>query len=277
MLSKTNKIYSMWQSLKAYSYFTKIRIINNFAYSFEIMARFVSNFLVLVITVFIWKAAYKNNIGIAEVNQEQMITYSIISILLVSIYSVRVDRIVNERVREGFIAIDFMRPINLIVGWFFDDIGTSIDSFLLTLLPLLIFSIAIIKVPLPANLTAFMLFLASVFLSYLILWIITAMTSMIAFWFIELGNLSFVRSQLIRILSGSFVPLWFFPQGVQKVSAFLPFVYIYQVPLSIYIGKINFQQALQSMLIQVVWILILIFLLSLIWKKACRMVTVQGG
>jgi ABC-2 type transport system permease protein len=83
--------------------------------------------------------------------------------------------------------------------------------------------------------------------------------------------------QLIRILSGSFVPLWFFPQWVQKVSAFLPFIYIYQTPLSIYIGKINVKQAFQSMLIQFVWILILSFILSRIWKKACRMVTVQGG
>ena len=267
----------MLQSLKAYSYFTKIRIINNFAYSFELLVRFVSNFLILIITVFIWKSAYKNTVSIAEVSQEQMITYSIISILMVSIYSVRVDRTVNERIREGYIAIDFLRPINLLVGWFFDDLGTSTDAFLLTLLPLLIFSIAVIKVPLPSNLLAFILFLASVLLSYFILWIITAMTSMIAFWFLELGNLAVVRMHLIRILSGSFVPLWFFPQWVQKVSAFLPFVYIYQTPLSIYIGKINVKQAFQSMLIQIVWILILSFILSRIWKKACRMVTVQGG
>lgn len=265
------------QELAMYLYFTRIRIINNFAYSFELLIRLVSNFLTLMITIFIWKAAYMHRSTLAGVDQQQMITYSIISILLVSFYQVRVDSTINMRIREGQIAIDFIRPVNLLISWFFDDLGTSVDAILLNLLPLLVFSILIIKVPLPHDLAAFLLFLVSIVLSYLLIWLITALTAMVAFWYTELGSITVIRFQLIRVLSGSFVPIWFFPAWVQKISAFLPFIYLYQNPLGIYIGKINPRQAFISMVIQLVWIVLFGLVLVYTWKKACRRVIVQGG
>ena len=46
-----------------------------------------------------------------------------------------------------------------------------------------------------------------------------------------------MKKHLIRLLSGSIIPIWFFPDWLADILNLLPFVYIYQLPLDIYIGS----------------------------------------
>jgi ABC-2 type transport system permease protein len=86
-----------------------------------------------------------------------------------------------------------------------------------------------------------------------------------------------VKDTIVSILSGSLIPIWFFPEGVQKVLAYLPFQYTYQTPLGLYIGKITVSEGLLQILIQFVWIVILGGLTIIAWRRARRNVLIQGG
>ena len=81
----------------------------------------------------------------------------------------------------------------------------------------------------------------------------------------------------IRLLSGSIIPIWFFPAGVAKVLSCLPFVYIYQLPLSIYIGRGDRVEHLWQMQIQFVWLLVLTGIFFFAQHRITRKVMVQGG
>jgi ABC-2 type transport system permease protein len=126
-------------------------------------------------------------------------------------------------------------------------------------------------------LTGFLLFIPSCLLSYGILWLLSALVGLIAFWVMELGNMGIVKDSIVRVLSGSIVPLWFFPESVQNVSKFLPFQYTFQTPLGIYIGETGPAAALSSMAVQAVWIGILFLLLAAFWKKTKTKTLIQGG
>jgi ABC-2 type transport system permease protein len=86
-----------------------------------------------------------------------------------------------------------------------------------------------------------------------------------------------VKDSIVRVLSGSIVPLWFFPESVQTVSKFLPFQYTYQTPLGIYIGNIGTREALAAMGIQFIWIAVLFMLLAAGWKRTKTKTLIQGG
>ena len=162
-----------------------------------------------------------------------------------------------------------IKPINVFGIYFAEDIGNIIALVFQNMLPIFIIGSLMIKLPAMANPKDIPLFVISVIESFLINWLVAALFGMIAF--------ILVQKHLLRLLSGSIIPIWFFPVGVQKVLEGLPFVYIYQLPLSIYIGKGSSVEYLSQMRIQFIWFVVLSVVFFLVQNKVTRKVMVQGG
>ena len=111
----------------------------------------------------------------------------------------------------------------------------------------------------------------------MILWLLGALVSMFAFVTMELGNMGVVKDMLVAILSGSMIPIWFFPEGVERLLMKTPFPYTYQTPLGLYIGKIDPREGVGQILIQLLWMAILGAVVAFVWKKVRNKVLVQGG
>ena len=114
-------------------------------------------------------------------------------------------------------------------------------------------------------------------MSYLINWILAASFSTWAFTAINMSAMGAVKDHVIRLLSGSIIPMWFFPEWLSNILNVLPFVYIYQLPLDIYIGKYDMAVLMQKMCIQFAWLLILGALFWYLQKRVTKHVLVQGG
>ncbi|PFR37909.1 hypothetical protein COK27_21650 [Bacillus thuringiensis] len=264
--------------MSAYLYYMKMRILTEFSYRFDVFASIGSNIIILLTTVYIWKAAYQNSaVSVNGVTETDMVTYTIISIILSIFFTNSVQDTLNNRIREGHIAIDFLRPIHLLISYFADEIGRSVSAFLNKGIVMFIISSLIFHLPLPKDFLSFLLFAMSCVLSFTILWLLSAIVGVFAFWVVELGNMGKVKDVIVLFLSGSFVPLWFYPKEFQLISKFLPFQYTFQTPLSIYIGKLPVNDAWISIIIQIIWILIFGWILIKLWKKAQYKTFVQGG
>ena len=85
------------------------------------------------------------------------------------------------------------------------------------------------------------------------------------------------KEHLIRLLSGSIIPMWFFPEGLRRVLEFFPFVYLYQLPLDIYIGKYDLKEYLPRIGMQLMWLLLFFLLFQYLQQKVMKHVMVQGG
>jgi ABC-2 type transport system permease protein len=81
----------------------------------------------------------------------------------------------------------------------------------------------------------------------------------------------------ISLFSGSVIPLWFFPDWLERFAGYLPFQGIYFVPNAIFVGELSGQALLTALLTQVVWALICYGLLRFVWAKASMKIVVQGG
>lgn len=263
--------------MRAYVQLAKLRLLEALTYRFDVFAGFLTNLILMFATVFLWETAFRGMGTVEGVNEGQMVTYAIIGALLATLTTTTVQQHLNMKIRRGDIAVDLIRPINPPVAWLAEDIGSAVARVVLQALPLLIFAIIFVRIPAPANLTSFLLFLPCCVLSFGILWLLSALSGLIVFWTMDLGDLGIVKDAVVRILAGGLVPLWFFPMWAQKISACLPFQYAVQLPLSIYIGKARVHEALQGIGIQLFWVAVLGVLTAIVWRRGRRKLLVQGG
>lgn len=263
--------------LRPYVYMIKIKLLLAFNYRFEVLFGLLAKLLILCATVFFWRAAYHNINSVRDVSENQMIVYSVLSVILSSLFDVSVEGNIRGRIRKGSIAVDYIKPVRMFAMYFCEDLGNSVSSMVITAVPVLAVSSIFFINPLPASPLHLMLFLPSVCLSYGILWLMSALFGLLYFWLIDIGPLGYVKDYIILILSGSFVPVWLFPQSVQLILKFLPFIYTYQLPLSVYIGKASPGEALNGMAVQALWVAVFGLLFTYLKKRVEKKVLVQGG
>lgn len=266
--------------MTSYLYFIKIRMLLSLAYRFETITTILVRIIFLTVTYFFWTAIYGgagSSAIVSGASLDQMLMYSVISILMACLFSTRVESNLHDRIRKGNVAVDYIKPLSVFGMYFAEDIGEIIKNVVQKFIPLLIFASLFLVKPVPYSFLYFSLFLISVIFSFLILWFIAAIFGLLHFWLTDLGPLGLVKDYIIGFLSGSLIPTWFFPEQVQRILSYMPFVYIYQYPISIFLGKISYRDALMSLLIQFVWCGIFFALFQFMNKKAARNLMVQGG
>ena len=260
-----------------YLYIIKTQIIKSMTYEFNVYGNIVMQTIIMITSAYFWKALYRQHSSAGGVDAESMLTYVILSSVLSVLLITNVERRIEQSVGKGTVATDMMKPVNLFGVYFAEDIGSVIALVFQNMLPILLIGSLMIKVPVMADLRDLPLFVVTVVQSFLINWLIAALFGMIAFTAVNIDALIQVKKHLLRLLSGSIIPIWFFPAGVAKVLSSLPFVYIYQLPLSIYIGKGDRIEQLAQMRIQSVWLLVLAVIFIFAQKQVTRKVMVQGG
>ena len=263
--------------MKKYLYVIKTQIIKSMTYEFNVYGNIIMQTIIMITSAYFWRALYKGRGMVGDVDADSMLTYVVISSLLSVLLITNVERRIQTSVVKGTVATDMMKPVNIFGVYFAEDIGNIIALIFQNMLPILIIGSLMIKVPRMADIRDLPLLIISVAESFLINWLIAALFGMIAFTAVNIDALIQVKKHLLRLLSGSIIPIWFFPPGVARVLESLPFVYIYQLPLSIYIGRGDRAQHLGQIGIQSLWLVILAGLFFYAQNRAARKVMVQGG
>lgn len=263
--------------MKKYLYIIKTQIIKRLTYAFDVYGNILVQTIIMITSAFFWKALYKDGGTAGGVNVESMLVYIIMSSVLSVLLITNVEKRIEQSVQKGTVATDMMKPVSLFGIYFAEDIGTIIALILQNILPILLIGSLLIKVPKMADLRDLPLFVLSVLLSFFINWFLAALFGMMAFSAVNIDALIQVKKHLIRLISGSIIPLWFFPDPIANVLKFLPFPYIYQLPLSIYIGRGTRAEIFTGMEIQLAWAVVLFLVFIFAQKQITRKVMVQGG
>ncbi len=263
--------------MKKYLYIIKTQIIKRLTYAFDVYGNILVQTIIMITSAFFWKALYKDGGTAGGVDVDSMLVYIIMSSVLSVLLITNVEKRIEQSVQKGTVATDMMKPVSLFGIYFAEDIGTIIALILQNILPILLIGSLLIKVPKMADLRDLPIFVLSVLLSFFINWFLAALFGMMAFSAVNIDALIQVKKHLIRLVSGSIIPLWFFPDPIANVLKFLPFPYIYQLPLSIYIGRGTRAEIFTGMEIQLAWAVVLFLVFLFAQKQITRKVMVQGG
>lgn len=261
----------------SYLYVMKTQLIRSFTYRFDVYGNIIMQTIIMVTTAFFWRALFGSGSFGNGMTADSMLTYTIISSAMSVLFTTGVERRIQRSVQQGSISVEMIHPINVFGVYFAEDMGTILALVFQNLLPIIIIGSLLIKVPVIASVSAIPMFAASLLLSVGINWLLAAIFGMWAFTAVEMDALIQVKKHLLRLLSGSIIPIWFFPDSLRAVLEALPFVYIYQLPLDIYVGSVSTEDILRRMVIQVIWFAILGTVFFILQKRVLGKVMVQGG
>ena len=177
--------------------------------------------------------------------------------------------------------MQLLRPWEYINALLFEDLGAIIGNLLSTGTVLFISAKVLFNMQIPP-VGNMILFLVSAFLGFMLLFLVKILVAMICFWIIEASSLLILINTVINLLSGQFLPTWMMPQWLEKIMNALPFIWIYQKPISVYLGTaaegyIVGIDYFQVLLMQLGWIIGLYILVLGIWRIAVKKLSVQGG
>jgi len=266
---------SIGEILAPYVAFAAKAFSREATYRMEVFTNVASLLVRLYLMKTVWTALYAQNAAPAGVPLHAVITYTTVALLMSLVLEIDGTRAIREKIREGTIATDLMKPISLPLYFFSDGVGMTLLHAVL-IVPALIASLLIVHVdvPPPHVLAAFAL---SFLLGYLVNFLLNFLMNCVAFWTLETFAIQLMVRWVSDLLSGQIVPLIFFPGLLQKIVLALPFAAIYSTPLLIYLGTIPPSGYLAAMAAQVGWGAAFALLSALVWRAAQSRVVVQGG
>lgn len=248
-------------------------------YRFDFWLRLANNFIWMYSAYWLWTILYTQKAGAFDVSLEQMVTYGVLSqvISMVLRPGVWVSYVIASKVKNGEIIMDMLKPLDFHVHTLARSIGEVLFFTAFVGAPSLLVAFLFLKMQLPPNLTAGLLFIASLVLGYGVQFSLSFLLGLLSVFTIDIRNISWAYSSVIRFFSGSEVPLWLFPVFLSKLADALPFKCIFAVPLSIYIGKFTAQETASAFALQIFWLAALTLAGRWVWVRAHAYLSVQGG
>lgn len=224
----------------------------------------------------VWTAVYAGRGEVDGVDLSTMVAYVTLTSLQMWFVMQSSTSLVPERVREGKIAADLLRPVGLLEQTFAGQLGRAGVMFPLAVLVLPL-AVLVGDMRLPPSLAAGAGYLVSLVLAVAIALLIGTTLGLIAFWTLEVRGILFIYRHISQFLSGALVPLWFMPDWLRVLSETLPFQAIAATPASIYLGRLTDGAAIRAIGIQLVWVVLLYVLGRIVWRGALHKVVIQGG
>ena len=233
--------------------------------------------ILLLIQISLWSSLIGFNGNIDGISFQDMFNYIVINTVILSLVQTNAGRVLAQKVRDGSIAIDFVRPINLKYYLFSEDIGDNMYRTLFCVLPVCIVSVIIFGFKAPAGMYYLLMFILSMVSGVIIIYYINYIFGLLSFWLKTSWYVSWYSNALFTLFGGTFVPIWFYPDFLRIISNVLPFRLVTFEPISIYLGKQTELGSVKVILYQLLWISILIAVEKIVWKKAQDKIIIQGG
>ncbi len=261
--------------IEPYVEFAMKAMIRESTYRFEIFTSIASLVIRVYLLRMVWTALYAHNTAPSDLPLHAIITYSTVALLMGLVLDIDQTRALYEKLHDGSIATDFMKPISVPLYLFSDGTGEVMLHAAL-IVPSLLVSLFIVHIDIPSA-PVFAMFVVTFLIGYLVGFFLNFVLNCIAFWTLEIHAVQLIVTWITDLLGGQIVPLVFFPASVQNAIFALPFAAIYSTPLLIYVGVIKPDRYLEAIAFQILWLAVLGLISIAMWRAGARRVVVQGG
>ncbi len=256
-----------------YKYFVRNAMMQATAYRSNTLIKSIGKILYVYVQMCLWTALSHSN---HNIDISQTITYVIVTNMIGIFVDVNVIQLINDRIRTGDISLDLMRPFDFRLYAFSYGIGNNIVNIIFQFIPTITFCIIVCHkyISIVGCIPAFIVsMIFATIISFLFYFII----GILAFWLMVTWPINMLLGAVHKLLSGSWIPLWLFPEKARKIVELLPFSQIYYSPVSIIVTNKNADEILKVLLGQVIWIVVLYIVSLIMWKSGTKRLEVQGG
>lgn len=267
--------------MKQYISFFKLKFTVGLQYRAAAIAGISTQLFFGFVNILVYMAFYSsgttNNVGISI---EQLTTYLWLNqSFFALIYIWFRDNDLLKMIKNGDIAYELCRPSNLYIMWFTRILATKLSSVLLRGGPLLIIA-SILPSPfriIYPDIQTILLFILIMAISSVLITAIIVLIYVISFYMLDEGGIMGIFSSISDILSGQAIPLALFPNALKSIVSFLPFAYISDFAFQVFCKNITGLSIIKGLIVDILWIIIIIFLGIKLTDQILKRVVVQGG
>lgn len=230
----------------------------------------------------LWSALYVQDPTIVGRPLPSMITYAMLAVTLDIIFypsalAVAPQNYISQQVRTGRIDTDLLRPVDLQIQLLAYNSGGVLFGALWLVMPAWLIGVLFLDMELPPSLLHGVAFLASGVLSFLILFSLDFMLGMVCFATTNIRQITMAYSGVLSLFSGKLIPNWLYPEWMRALINILPFRCVFETPLDIYTGVVNYYEIMFYLVLQMIWGAVLFFLGKVMWLGVHKHLSVQGG
>lgn len=246
-----------------------------YAYRIWLYLGVLQVFLQLVLMRAIWSAVYGDRETVDGVPIGTMITYLTVVGMLGHIMRIDIADEIHERIDQGRVAVDMVRPVGFVRQMLALNLGQSAAIWitLIVVLP----GLMVIGSLAPPDSDVLPAFLLSAVLAYTVSTLIWLLVGLSAFWLLDVSGMRAIVWVAGDFLAGALVPIWFMPGPLRAVVEWLPFQAMSFLPASIYVEQARGADIWRALAIQAAWVAALWALAAWTWRRAQRRLVVQGG
>jgi ABC-2 type transport system permease protein len=197
--------------------------------------------------------------------------------LLMTVGVMGYDLEMSLRVKTGDVALDLSRPYDYQAWWAAAAYGRAAFYAVARGLPPFLAGALAFDLRLPDAAWVWPAFAAAVLLAVGVAFAWAFILQLSAFWILDMRGPVQLGMLAANFLSGTLLPLVFFPDSVEWLVRLLPFASMIQVPVEVFLGKVGGVELAVAYAAQVAWLVALLAVGRLILSRAERRVVVQGG
>lgn len=275
---------------KRYRPFLRASAMDFMAYRFNLIVWLLVTLLQAATLVFLWLSVYRSAPGgmdalINGFSYKEIIVYTVFTTIFTFVsFNSETLWVINTDIKKGTIGNFLIKPISYRGKFVAGAIGGYLTMMLMFGLPLFAISyvtfglLGFILIPTWYDLTFhILLFFVAQFFAVLLNDVICYIFGLLCFYTSSGWGLNQLRATLTSFLSGTLLPLAFFPPIFKEIVNLLPFAGLSQNPVLILLMKYDYLQTLTVLGLSLGWIILLELLAKTIFHHAIKKVTVQGG
>jgi len=210
-------------------------------------------------------------------NRQQAATYVWLGQAFIAPLGVFGFREVADRVKSGDIAVDFLRPTDLVSQYVARNLGRAAYDILPRSIPILIVGAIITGITLPTNAGAIAMGVLSLLIAMQLTFFGFMIVNLLALWIVDARGYLNLYMIVFNLLAGFLVPVSWFPDWLVAIAHTTPFPSMVQVPIDMFTGALAGARAWTALAGQVGWTLLLLALCVAMARAGARRVVVQGG
>jgi viologen exporter family transport system permease protein len=271
--------FSVLIAINKYRHAFLVGLQSSLVYRWNFGVRAIFSFVHLAFVFILWGAVYGGQKTVGSFSLPQTLTYFItLLVLQFFISAFNEDYQISEEIRNGLINQFLLKPINYFLYRFCIFVSARLVSGFLALVPLLLLlpflrdSLAF-----PHESWRFLVAFPALIMSAMIQFTIAYCFGLLTFWFLEIQSFIILSLAIETMLGGQVFPLDLMPGWLYHASQFLPYFYQMYFPAAILTGRIGQAEAVSGLGIQAVWVVLLLGLAQLLWRRGLRRHTAVGG
>lgn len=263
--------------MKAYLALVRGSLEGFMAYRSGFVFTILNNLVYLGIAFYLWRSIFQGHETLRGLTFNQTFLYIALASSLFVLLKTWTDWTMSEQIRAGSIIMTLVKPLNLQYYYLAQAAGFSLGNLVAITLPTLLVLVYVFRISVNPGIGLYFFPLALLF-AFLLNSIFDYMIGLTCFYTESIWGISSTKEIIILFLSGSLIPIPFFPEAVQRVLAYLPFQAMYYLPLSMVTDPERpAAEFVQVLLIQLVWIGLLFLASRLYYRQAIKVLRVSGG